>query len=76
MADLDSSLTDLEIDPHPSKSHPPTHNHSPSFLPTTSKMAAVPDAKANEVLLKMQEAIKNGLNDKALADAVKSVSSR
>ena len=39
-------------------------------------MAAVPDAKANEVLLKVQEAIKHNLNDKALADAVKSVSDR
>jgi hypothetical protein len=37
-------------------------------------MSAVPDAAANGVLLKFQEAIKSGLDDKALADAVKSVS--
>lgn len=37
-------------------------------------MAAVPDAKANDVLLKVQEAIKSGLSDTAVADVVKSVS--
>lgn len=37
-------------------------------------MDPVPSAKANDVLLKVQEAIKHGLDNKALSDVVKSVS--
>ena len=39
-------------------------------------MSAVPAAKQTEVLSKVQEAIKAGLSDVALAEAVKHVSTR